>query len=660
MEEVREHVAMTTMQKGTSQGSVLKPIEIDPLNSFRPPSDGDSEEEDLALPPRKKDSNLCLWKKKEKFLFNQEFSTVSCAWYHKTDHLLIVGFTVGVFTIHEMPEYNLVHSLSVSQEMVTTVTASPSGEWLAFGCRSHGQLLVWEWASETYVLRQQGHYYDMNCMSYSPDGHVVATGGDDGKIKLWNTSTSFCFVTLSEHSGPVTDVSFGSSGHILVSASLDGTIRAFDMNRYRNFRTFSSPRPVQFSCVSLDPSVEVVCAATRDSYEVYIWSVQRGVLLEVLGGHEAPISSLQFNPQKSQLISCGWDKTLRVWSVFTEKGGCETTHLSADALAVAPRPDGEGLAVATLDGLITLWDANLLLIGTIEGRRDLEIGRRVEDKVTAKKLSGGVAFYSLCYSADGSCLLAAGRSKFICIYSCMHQVLLKKFLISRNRTFDGMKRYLNSAYLTEAGPLELISEDEESDEDRRIKLPGVAKGDLSTRRTRPVIAVHSIQFSPSGDSFAAVSTEGLLIYSIDSGAMFTPYDLSLDVTVEGVEAASASGDHLMALVLSFRLNDMTLVSKSMEAVAIGDVPLLAANFPQPYLGRILDVLSTKLDKSRHLQFYLSWCKELLTHHGPWLKDKSKSVMTSLTNLQRSLAIKEKSLCRLVEHNTFFLEYLTSV
>ena len=73
-----------------------------------------------------------------------------------------------------------------------------------------------------------------------------------------------------------------------------------------------------------------------------------------------------------------------------------------------------------------------------------------------------------------------------------------------------------------------------------------------------------------GDSFAAVSTEGLLIYSIDSGAMFTPYDLSLDVTVEGVEAASASGDHLMALVLSFRLNDMTLVSKSMEAVAIGD------------------------------------------------------------------------------------------
>ena len=49
------------------------------------------------------------------------------------------------------------------------------------------------------------------------------------------------------------------------------------------------------------------------------------------------------------------------------------------------------------------------------------------------------AFYSLCYSADCSCLLAAGRSKFICIYSCQHQVLLKKFLITRNRSFDGMR-----------------------------------------------------------------------------------------------------------------------------------------------------------------------------------------------------------------------------
>ena len=48
-------------------------------------------------------------------------------------------------------------------------------------------------------------------------------------------------------------------------------------------------------------------------------------------------------------------------------------------------------------------------------------------------------FTSLCYTADGQCLLAGGRSKFVCIYNVPHQVLLKKFQISRNRSFDGMQ-----------------------------------------------------------------------------------------------------------------------------------------------------------------------------------------------------------------------------
>lgn len=47
---------------------------------------------------------------------------------------------------------------------------------------------MWEWQSETYILKQQGHYYDMNSVVYSNDGSLIVTGGDDGKVKLWNTS----------------------------------------------------------------------------------------------------------------------------------------------------------------------------------------------------------------------------------------------------------------------------------------------------------------------------------------------------------------------------------------------------------------------------------------------------------------------------------------
>lgn len=49
------------------------------------------------------------------------------------------------------------------------------------------------------------------------------------------------------------------------------------------------------------------------------------------------------------------------------------------------------------------------------------------------------SFTSLCYSADGESILAGGQSKFVCIYNVKEQILLKKFEISCNLSFDAME-----------------------------------------------------------------------------------------------------------------------------------------------------------------------------------------------------------------------------
>lgn len=50
---------------------------------------------------------------------------------------------------------------------------------------------------------------------------------------------------------------------------------------YRNFRTYTSPTPVQFSCVALDVAGEVVCAGGFDTFNIFVWSIKTGKLLDV-------------------------------------------------------------------------------------------------------------------------------------------------------------------------------------------------------------------------------------------------------------------------------------------------------------------------------------------------------------------------------------------
>lgn len=87
-------------------------------------------------------------------------------------------------------------------------------------------------------------------------------------LHVWTVSSGFCFVTFSEHTNAVTALHFMGNNHCLLSASLDGTVCAWDLFRYQNFRTFTTPSSRQFVSLAADQSDEVICAGTLDSFEV--------------------------------------------------------------------------------------------------------------------------------------------------------------------------------------------------------------------------------------------------------------------------------------------------------------------------------------------------------------------------------------------------------
>jgi periodic tryptophan protein 2 len=604
------------------------------------------------------------WRINERHYFLQNNAKVNCAAYHADSNLLVAGFSNGVFGLYEMPEFNMIHTLSISQNDIDFVTVNKTGEWLAFGASKLGQLLVWEWQSESYILKQQGHFDSMNALVYSPDGQKIITTADDGKIKVWDVNSGFCIVTFTEHSSGVTACEFAKRGNVLFTSSLDGSIRAWDLIRYRNFRTFTAPTRLSWSCLAVDPSGEVVCAGSLDSFDIHIWSVQTGQLLDRLAGHEGPISSLAFAPNGGVLVSGSWDHGVRIWSIFNRTQTSEPLQLQADVLDIAFSPDSRQLAVSTLDGQLTFWSVSEAEQQSgVDGRRDVSGGRKITDRRTAANAAGTKAFNTIRYSNDGLCVLAGGNSKYICLYSVSSLVLLKKFTVSINLSLSGTQEFLNSRLMTEAGPAGLLDEQgEASDLEDRIdrSLPGSKRGDPSSRKHMPEVRVSGVAFAPTGRSFCAASTEGLLIYSVDTMPAFDPIDLDLAVTpASTLHVLEKEKDYLKALVMAFRLNEAPLLRQVFERIPHSSIALVVQELPVVYVQRLLRFVAMQAEDSPHLEFCLLWVQAILDSHGQWVGDNRGSVDSELRIVSRSVGKIRDELRRLSEENCFMIDYLLS-
>ncbi|KAF2673068.1 WD40 repeat-like protein [Microthyrium microscopicum] len=610
--------------------------------------------------PDKEEEEL-QWRVFARHYFKQTPAYVSCAAFHPESNLLVTGFSTGIFMIHELPDFTELQTLSVSQTNVSQVIINSAGNWLALSSAKLSQLLVWDWQSESYILKQQSHHDSLNALAYTPDAQRIVTCADDGKIKLWDVRSGFCSVTFTEHSSGVTACEFAKRGNILFTASLDGSVRAWDLLRYRNFRTFTAPAKLGFSCLAVDPSGEVVAAGSHDTDTIHIWSVQTGQLLDQLAGHEGPISCLAFTPDGTSLISGSWDNTVRIWSIFARQQSSEPLTLQANVLSLAVRPDSKQIAVATLDGQLSFWSiAEGAQINVLDGRRDVSGGRKLGDRRTAANVADTKAFDTLAYSADGTCILAAGKSKYICLYECTSGVLLKKFTVSVNLALDGTQEFLSSRNLTDAGPVDILDDaGDASDLEDRIDrtLPGATRGDASVRRARPEIRVAGVQFAPSGRGFCAASTEGLLVYDLDVGQRFDPFELDVDVTPATTHAALASGDYLRALVMAFRLNEAPLLTTVYEAIPAPDIPLVVRGVPDIYLARLLRLVVKQTESSPHLEFCLRWLEALMTSWGRTIRQRKGEFAAEIRAVTRVVQSVERELRRLGEGNGYMVDYL---
>ncbi|CAI4230503.1 unnamed protein product [Auanema sp. JU1783] len=564
---------------------------------------------------------------------------VSAAKFHAKSNLLVTAFSNGVFVLHEIPTFALIHNLRVSDYQISSLAINRTGDWLALGCGegSNAQLIVWEWQSETYVLKQQAHSQRILTAGFSPDGALLATGAEDGKVKIWNNRTSFCTVTFDEHTSAVTAVAWTQNGKAILSASLDGTIRAHDLKRYRNFRTLVCPEPTQFAALVVDKAGDIVCAIGKEVFNVYIWNLENGRLLDVMSGHTSNITALSIHG--NSLVTTSWDRTVKVWNIVTSESS--SSELSQEGLAVSYSPCGLIIAVLTMDSTVTFYTAEQMTpVGTIEGKLDLDAARLETDLIARETSAASKAFTRMAYSPDGELILLGGDSNFFCMYSVSNRILLKKFTITANRSLDGVVLDVNRRNFTEFGNMALadVSDSEEEDNHKRaIRLPGSKHFDLGERKGRPEVAVYDLCYCPTGRKFGVACTEGVSLYSLDTGSIFDPFQLDSQTSPKEVNKLLSNGDYFKAIVGSLRLNDSPLIQKSLEMTPMNQIPLIVRSFTLQYAERLLKWVSegNVVWSSPHIHFYMIWIKNVLHIHGAKLKGRADVAI--LTGVQQIIA-----------------------
>lgn len=99
---------------------------------------------------------------------------------------------------------------------------------------------LWDAAAGRELRTLAGHTANIRATAFSPDGRLLASGGDDAVVKLWETATGREVATLGGHSLGVKALAFSADGRLLVSGSDDGSARLWDVSRGEALATLVS------------------------------------------------------------------------------------------------------------------------------------------------------------------------------------------------------------------------------------------------------------------------------------------------------------------------------------------------------------------------------------------------------------------------------------
>ena len=248
-----------------------------------------------------------------------------------------------------------------SYTSIETLAFSPDSRYLASG-GDHGKVVIWDlFRNAAKVSELKGHTSTVSGCAWSPDGRFIASASKDGTVRLWDAHTFQHVETLMRGSTEARCLVFSSNGRWLASGFSVGNVCIWRVVP-ATLRKFISNSQWQTedgqTAIAFDPEgmrLATSTATCRTDTAVKIYGVETGECL-FTSEHTSRINDFSFSPDGKLLLGATEDGTLRIWD--TDMGLTEVFVLqghTGPVLKACFSPCGVFIASASCDGTVRLW-----------------------------------------------------------------------------------------------------------------------------------------------------------------------------------------------------------------------------------------------------------------------------------------------------------------